>query len=103
VLEQLRSGEPREEGYLGIRPDERVDGGQGALVNRVDPGTPAAEAGMEAGDVIVQVGETPINDGAGVIAAIRDHAPGDQVSVLVVRDGKQITLEVTLAARASTS
>jgi len=102
VLEQLRSGEPREEGYLGIEPAERVDGGQGALVTSVAAGTPAAEAGMEAGDVIVQVGETPINDGAGVIAAIRDHEPGEHVAIIVVRDGKQVTLDVTLAARPGT-
>ena len=41
----------------------------------------------------------PIDGSAGVIAAIRDHAPGDEVTVTVVRDGTEKTFTVTLTER----
>jgi putative serine protease PepD len=99
ILAQLQTGAPVEEGYLGITPQERTDGGQGAVVVEVAPSSPAALAGVEIGDVIVAVGEIPVDGQAGVVAAIRDHAPGDQVQIIVVRNGEQRTLTVTLVAR----
>lgn len=102
VVDQLRAqadGEEREQGFLGVELTERLDGGQGAIVNRVTDGTPAAEAGLVAGDVIVEVDGSPINGMTGLVAAIRDHQPGDEVEIVVVRDGEQVTLTATLAVR----
>ncbi len=102
VLEALRSasgGEPRREGFLGISLEDRTDGGQGALVTDVTAGSPAAEAGIEVGDVVVAVDDAATDGRAGVVAAIRDHEPGDEVEVVVVRDSEEQTFSVTLAER----
>ena len=102
VLESLRNakdGQARAEGYLGITLDERSDGGQGALVTEVQADSPAADAGIEAGDVVISVDESVTDGRAGVIAAVRDHEPGDEIPVVVVRDGEEATFDVTLAER----
>ena len=102
VLEALRSssgGEARREGFLGIQLEDRTDGGQGAVVTDVTADSPADEAGIESGDVVVAVDAAATDGRAGVIAAIRDHEPGDEVEVVVVRDGDEETFAVTLGER----
>ena len=99
VLEQLRSGKTHEEGYLGISASPRTDGGQGAIVSSVEADSPAAKAGIAEGDVIVAIDGNAINGADGVVAAIRDHEPGDSTAIVVVRDGQRQTIEVTLAQR----
>jgi len=102
VLEQLRAaeeGEARPEGFLGVALDDRTDGGQGALITSVDAGSPAAGAGVEVGDVVVAIDDAAIDGSAGVIAAIRDHSPGDEITVTVVREGQERRLDVTLVER----
>lgn len=102
VLEGLRASEdgvPRSEGFLGVELNDRTDGGQGALITKVDDGSPADGAGIEVGDVVVGIDDAPIEGSAGLIAAIRDHSPGDEISVVVVRDGGEQTLDVTLVER----
>jgi len=99
VLRERSGGEPRLEGFLGISLDDRRDGGQGALVTSVEADSPAADAGLEDGDVIVEVDDATTTGAAGVIAAIRDREPGDMVVVVVVRDGDEQSFDVVLAER----
>ncbi len=102
VLEALRSssgGEARREGFLGIQLEDRTDGGQGAVVTDVTEDSPADEAGIEAGDIVVAVDAAATDGRAGVIAAIRDHEPGDEVEVVVVRESDEETFAVTLGER----
>ncbi len=99
VLEQLRAGGNRQEGFLGVNVQARSDGGQGAIVTEVADGSPAADAGIQVGDVVVQVDESSVNGSAGLVAAVRDRSPGDEVDIVVMRDGQQVTLTVTLAGR----
>ena len=102
VLANLREetgGEVRSEGYLGVSLEDRTDGGQGALVTSVEADSPAADAGLEEDDVIVEVDESTTAGAAGVIAAIRDLEPGDEVAVVVVRDGEETAFTVGLAER----
>ncbi len=102
VLKALRAakdGQPRDEGFLGVSLDDRTDGGQGAVVSDVTPDSPAGKAGIHDGDVIVAVDKAAIDGRAGVIAAIRDHSPGDKVKVTVVRKGTEKTFTVTLVQR----
>lgn len=104
IVDRLREqagGEDREEGYLGVDLADRTDGGQGALITIVDPEAPAGEAGLEAGDIVVAVDGVSVDGLAGLVAAIRDEEPGDMIEIVVVRDGEQVTFEVTLAARTS--
>lgn len=102
VIEALReqsSGDQRAEGYLGVQLDDRRDGGQGAVIRSVEPGTPAAASGVEAGDLVVAADGGAIDGATGLIAAIRDLQPGDTTTITVVRDGERLDLEVTLAER----
>ena len=102
VIEALRAqsgGEPRTEGYLGVELGERQDGGQGAVIQSVQPDTPAAGAGIEAGDLVVAADEAPIDGAAGLIATIRDLGPGDSTTLTIVRDGERQDITVTLTER----
>jgi putative serine protease PepD len=102
VVDALRehgSGEPRPEGFLGIELRDRIDGGQGAIVTNVEGGTPADDAGLRSGDVVVSVDGSTTDGSAGVIAAIRDRSPGDEIDVVVVRNGDEEQFTVVLEER----
>jgi S1-C subfamily serine protease len=72
---------------------------QGAAVERVEPGTPAAEAGLGQGDVIVGLGGQSVTSASSLSNVIRAHRPGDKVSVTWVdQNGQQRTAQVRLAA-----
>jgi S1-C subfamily serine protease len=59
--------------------------------------TPAAEAGLAAGDTITAIGSTPITDGNSLSEAMSDHEPGDTVSLTWTdANGQSHTTEVTL-------
>ena len=83
--------------YLGTIPGFAEDQ-SGALVREVQPGSPALDAGLRAGDVIVGMDGAPIADLRALAEALRAHAPGDVVALEVVRDGETVRLEATLAA-----
>jgi putative serine protease PepD len=70
----------------------------GATLSSVQGGTPAAKAGLRAGDVISKVGQQRIEDADGLIAAVRSHAPNDKVTLTYTREGKTNTVEVTLGS-----
>ncbi len=97
VLQDLRAGGQREPGFLGVSLGDRTDGGSGALVAEVSPGSPAADAGLKVGDVVVAIDDQPINGSEGLVGVVRDHSPGDKVTIVVVRNGEQVTLTATLA------
>lgn len=70
----------------------------GATLSTVQSGSPAANAGLKAGDVITAVGNQRIEDADGLVAAIRSHAPNDKVTLTYTRDGKTNTTDVTLGS-----
>jgi len=72
---------------------------EGAFVRAVEPGTPAAEAGLRAEDVIVAVGDEPITSMDDLIVAIRNREVGETVTITYIRSGDQRTAEVTLVER----
>ena len=49
--------------------------------------------------MVIAVDESATDGRAGVIAAVRDHEPGDEIPVVVVRDGEEETFDVTLVER----
>jgi hypothetical protein len=86
--------------YLGSVPDfSPVD--RGVKLSGVSPGSPADKAGVRAGDVIVGMGTLDVADLQGLTDALRAHKPGDTVPLRLIRDGKPVTLEVTLGSRAT--
>jgi putative serine protease PepD len=73
--------------------------GSGATVADVAPGGPADKAGIRPGDVITAVGAQRVDDPVGLIAAVRSHGPGEAIPLKIVRDGKSMTITVTLSAQ----
>ena len=102
VLEQLRSqasGVVRQEGFLGVGLAARTDGGQGAIITSVQPDSPASLAGILQDDIVLSVDGEPIDGQAGLVAAIRDAAPGQTVEIEILRGVKRLTVKATLVAR----
>ena len=73
---------------------------QGVVVLEVPDDGPAAEAGVEPGDVIVQVGEFELNARTTFSEALFNYAPGDEIDVVLLRGEEEITVTVTLGDRA---
>ena len=77
------------------------DGNGLARVQAVSPDGPAADAGIEVGDIIVEVGGQRTAGADAVIAAVRTRQPGDSVPVTVERDGSRKTFTVKLVDAAA--
>jgi S1-C subfamily serine protease len=71
----------------------------GALVEQVVPGSAAAEAGVRKGDIITALGDVRVERYGDLLGALRDHAPGDTVTLTVFRDGEETNLEITLGEK----
>ncbi|MFZ9158529.1 MAG: S1C family serine protease, partial [Ilumatobacteraceae bacterium] len=102
VIDELRAisnGAERIEGYLGVGLQGRDDGGRGAVITEVAPDSPAFDAGLEAGDIVVSAGGTPVDGQGALVAAIRDQSPGDTIEIQVLRNGDRLTLSATLIER----
>lgn len=80
----------------GVRGTEGLTG---ATITNVEAGMPAASAGLKAGDLIKKVNGRPVSSSIDLVVAIRSHVAGDKVTLLVERDGKTMTVQVTLAAK----
>jgi putative serine protease PepD len=75
-----------------------VDDGDGAEIDTVNKDTPAEEAGLQKGDLIVAVDGERVTDGIALIVAIRKHQPGETVEFTYLRDGDEQTTEITLGS-----
>jgi serine protease Do len=71
----------------------------GAIVESVEPGSAADEAGVRNGDVIVALGDVPIESTGDLLGALRDYQPGDPARLTIVRDGEEQAADVTLDER----
>ena len=63
------------------------------------PGSPADQAGLRDGDIIVKVNGQAIDGDHPLDATLSQYAPGDTVTISVLRDGQSTTLQVTLGTR----
>jgi hypothetical protein len=87
---------------LGVVPDYSSFGqGGGVRISGTSPGSPAAEAGLRAGDVIVKMGERDIDTLYDLSDVLAKGKPGQKVKLKVLRDGGKtpVELEATLAER----
>ncbi|WP_331487825.1 Do family serine endopeptidase [Luteimonas endophytica] len=106
VAEQIKSTGSVRRGQVGVTV-EGVDAEKaaglglpdtlGALVNNVLPGSPAEKAGIEVGDVIRAVDDTPVNQSSDLPPIIGNKAPGTRVRLEVFREGRSRDIEVTLS------
>ncbi|MBP1634691.1 MAG: Bacterial leucyl aminopeptidase precursor [Acidobacteria bacterium] len=83
---------------VGTVPDFAF-AGPGVRVSGIVPGSPAEKAGLKEGDVLAAIDGRPIADLRAYSEALRVLAPGQTVRVVVVRNGKEQTVEVTLGER----
>ncbi len=83
--------------YFGSIPDFGKPQ-KGYAISGVAKDSPASRGGLAAGDVIVRIGESAITGLEDFDSALRKHKAGDTVPVVVLRDGAEVSLEVTLAA-----
>ena len=95
-------GQPRRFGVEFIDLGEqlaahfKLDAKSGVLVASVGEGSPAAKAGVAAGDVVLEFGGHKIRNGRELREAVAGAEAGKQLNVKVLRDGRPLDLEVTL-------
>jgi putative serine protease PepD len=102
VANTFISGGKVQHAYLGIQVGD-ASGNAGAQVSCVVSGSPAADAGMKAGDVITAVGTTQITSADDLTAAVNSYKPGDKVTMTVTRGGSSKSLSVLFGNRPSSS
>ena len=86
--------------FIGVRGE--TDAADARLAE-VYPGTPAAEAGLQAGDVILKFGEKAVTDFSSLQLLVNDSQPGDQVQIELRRGDSQLTLELVVGQQRSPS
>lgn len=74
----------------------RLPAEYGAYVTRVAPGSPAAQGGLQPGDIVVRLGDVEINENRSFLNALFEFSPGQQVNVVFFRNGEQRETIVTL-------
>jgi len=106
VVDDIKAG--RKPAFLGIgttdlTPEIKSEVGanvdSGAVVQDVTSGSPADDAGIRRGDVIVQIGDDQIKDTGDVATAVRKHHPDEKVTVTYVRGSDRKSAGVTLTQR----
>jgi S1-C subfamily serine protease len=68
----------------------------GVIISDIVPDGPASQAGLQVGDVIVQMGGQPINNTGELSEFLMEHLPGETVQVAYFRGNTEMTTEVTL-------
>jgi putative serine protease PepD len=103
IIDQLRQG--KQPAYLGVSTldvaQAKVDGHEvdvdaGAYVQSVGRGTPADDAGIHVGDVVVSIDGKDVTSAAALGGMIREHRPGDQVEVGIDRKGDHVDVQAKL-------
>ena len=97
-----------DQGYLGLMLQDltpsmakalQLDDRPGVMINDVVEGSPAQKAGLLAGDVILQLNGKAAADYSELTDSVRALAPGQKAGLLILRDGKQKTVEVEVGKR----
>jgi hypothetical protein len=94
--------------YLGIQTSQppeslvkqlKLTAGVGLLVDWIEPGTPAEAAALRQHDLLEKLDDQLLVNGEQLTVLVRSHAPGDRVKLSLVREGKPLEVEATLAKR----
>ena len=112
IADQLIADGTVEHAFLGVQAttvDPQVaqqyglEADEGAVVAAVSEDSPAAEAGLEQGDIIVAVGDGEVASAADLVGRISALQPGDEVELTVIRGGEELTVNATLAEAPDTT
>lgn len=105
VVESLIRNGKVEHAYMGVgitdvTPENakffHLSENTGAVITQVEADAPGAKAGLKVGDVIIEVSGQKVSDAGQLQVLIGQERPGTKVNVQLIRDGKQMTLPVTL-------
>jgi serine protease Do len=106
VAEQIVNTGRVDRGFLGVAPQDLTEdltaqfgADKGALISQVTEESPAARAGLKAGDVITKVNAVEIRDARHLLMTISQIAPGTEVSLDYLRDGKTQHTKAKLSRR----
>ncbi len=106
VVDSLEHGGVVKRGYLGvaIQPVSQdiadsmgMKSAQGAIIDKVTPGTPAAAAGLKAGDIVTKLNGDAVKDASDLTRRIGAMKPGDKIQLSYLRNGAEATVDVALA------
>jgi putative serine protease PepD len=100
VISQIAAGKTVAHAYFGVEVRDSTTPA-GADLSQILPGTPAAKADLQPGDIVVKLDGKAITDAAGLSAVMEAKKPGDKMRVTYVRDSKPHTVVVTLTTRPS--
>ena len=107
IAKQIIAGETPVHPYLGVTltsvtasnaRSANLSVTEGAYISAVTDDSPASEAGLQQGDVVTKVDKTEITSADSLIIALRSYDVGDKVTLTIVRDSKEQTVEVTLGS-----
>jgi hypothetical protein len=82
---------------LGVVPDYAAEDVRGCRITGTSPGSPAQKAGLKEGDVLVQWGQNKMDSVYDLTDELKKAKPGQTVRIGVLRDGKRIDIDATLA------
>ena len=101
IVNQLRDGETPTHARLGVSVSDNAtsdSAATGALVETIEKGGAADDAGLKVGDVITKVDDQLIDGSDSLVATIRGHRPGDKVTITLIRGGKTQTVTSDLGS-----
>ncbi len=105
MLPTLLKGEQITRGMLGVSIQDvtrelaeqfHLPGNRGAIISQVNKGSPAEKAGMKAGDVVVRFNGRAVTAAAQLRNLVAATTPGSDANIVVVRNGNEKTLKVTI-------
>jgi aminopeptidase YwaD len=95
----VRAGGSGTQPYLGSTPDMAAGDTPGLRVTGIAAGSPAEKAGMKAGDIVVELAGNVVTDINTYAAALYARKPGDTITIVVLRDGKRVSVTAVLTKR----
>ncbi|HEY1942124.1 MAG TPA: Do family serine endopeptidase [Roseiarcus sp.] len=108
VIDALEHGGVVQRGYLGVMIQTVSQGiadgmglksTSGALVDQTESNTPAAQAGLQSGDVITKLNGQPVKDAGDLTRRVAALKPGEKAEIAYMRNGEEKTTSVTLAGQ----
>ncbi len=108
VYQRLRKDGRVRRGLIGVIPDDitprlaealGLDRDSGVILSDVAPESAAAAAGLQSGDIVLAIDGTPVREVHDVIQTVFQHAPGDRLSMEVLRNKQKLSVTVAVLER----